>query len=31
MAPYFYALECTNCGREFQFRMDTYKGNGYWR
>jgi hypothetical protein len=26
---YFYVLECTNCGREFQFLMDTSK-MGYW-
>jgi hypothetical protein len=28
---YFYVLQCTNCGREFQFLMDIYKGIGYWR
>jgi hypothetical protein len=30
-AFYLYALKCTNCGREFQFLMDTYKGIGHWR
>jgi hypothetical protein len=38
-AFYFYALKCTNCGREFQFLcgrefqflMDTYKGIGHRR
>jgi hypothetical protein len=28
---YLYALQCTKCGREFQFLMDIYKGIGYWR
>ena len=30
-SSYLYVLECTNCHREFQFLMDTYKGIGSWR